>query len=313
MSALLFPGQGSQTVGMGSEFYSSFQLVKKIFKDADEKLNYPISKLILEGPENELQLTKNTQPAILTVSYSIFKVLKDEFNFDFSSFKYFAGHSLGEYSALVCSGSLNFNDALYLLHERGKAMQEAVPVGKGKMIAILGIKIEEIEDMFKLTEKVEGVCEVANDNAEGQVIVSGNEEKIELLQKILKEKKIKSIPLKVSAPFHSSLMKPAANIMKDKINNTKFINPLFKIVNNVTANPEIKSENIKELLVKQIFSTVKWRDSIINMSKAGVKNFIEIGPGKVLTGMVKRTIKQANCFSINSISDIKNFTHEFKK
>jgi [acyl-carrier-protein] S-malonyltransferase len=160
---------------------------------------------------------------------------------------------------------------------------------------------------------VEGVCEVANDNAEGQVIVSGNEEKIELLQKILKEKKIKSIPLKVSAPFHSSLMKPAANIMKDKINNTKFINPLFKIVNNVTANPEIKSENIKELLVKQIFSTVKWRDSIINMSKAGVKNFIEIGPGKVLTGMVKRTIKQANCFSINSISDIKNFTHEFKK
>ena len=313
MSALLFPGQGSQTVGMGSEFYSSFDLVKKIFKDADEKLNYPISKLILEGPENELQLTKNTQPAILTVSYSIFKVLKDEFNFDFSSFKYFAGHSLGEYSALVCSGSLNFNDALYLLHERGKAMQEAVPVGKGKMIAILGIKTEEIKNMFKLTEKVKGVCEIANDNAEGQVIVSGNEEKIESLQKILKEKKIKSIPLKVSAPFHCSLMKPAANIMKDKIDNTKFINPLFKIVNNVTANPEIKSENIKELLVKQIFSTVKWRDSIINMSKAGVKNFIEIGPGKVLTGMVKRTIKQANCFSINSINDIKNFTHEFKK
>ena len=130
MSALLFPGQGSQTVGMGSEFYSSFELVKKIFKEADEKLNYPISKLILEGPENELQLTKNTQPAILTVSYSIFKVLKDEFNFDFSPFKYFAGHSLGEYSALVCSDSLNFNDALYLLHERGKAMQQAVPVGK---------------------------------------------------------------------------------------------------------------------------------------------------------------------------------------
>ena len=313
MSALLFPGQGSQTVGMGSEFYSSFELVKKIFKEADEKLNYPISKLILEGPENELLLTKNTQPAILTVSYSIFKVLKDEFNFDFSSFKYFAGHSLGEYSALVCSGSLNFNDALYLLHERGKAMQEAVPVGKGKMIAILGIKTKEIKDMFKLTEKVEGICEIANDNAEGQVIVSGNKEKIELLQNVLKEKKIKSIPLKVSAPFHCSLMKPAANIMKDKIDNTKFINPLFKIVNNVTANPEIISENIKELLVKQIFSTVKWRDSIINMSTEGVENFIEIGPGKVLTGMVKRTIKQANCFSINSISDIKNFIHEFKK
>ena len=264
MSVLLFPGQGSQIVGMGSEFYNNFELVKKIFKEADEKLNYPLSKIILDGPVDELQLTQNTQPAILTVSYSIFKILEEEFNFNFKSTKFFAGHSLGEYSALVCSGSLNFNDALYLLHERGKAMQEAVPVGKGKMIAILGIKTKEIKDMFKLTEKVEGICEIANDNAEGQVIVSGNKEKIELLQNVLKEKKIKSIPLKVSAPFHCSLMKPAANIMKDKIDNTKFINPLFKIVNNVTANPEIISENIKELLVKQIFSTVKWRDSIIN-------------------------------------------------
>jgi [acyl-carrier-protein] S-malonyltransferase len=312
MSALLFPGQGSQIVGMGSEFYSNFELVKKIFKEADEKLNYRISKLILEGPESDLQLTKNTQPAILTVSYSIFKVLKEEFNFNLSSFKYFAGHSLGEYSALVCSGSLNFSDALYLLHERGKAMQEAVPVGKGKMIAILGIKTEEVMNILKSTETEKGVCEIANDNAEGQVIVSGNKEKVDFLQNILKEKKIKSIPLKVSAPFHCSLMKPAENIMRDKIAKTKFINPLFKIINNVTATPETNSENIKELLVKQISSTVKWRDSIINMSKAGVKNFIEIGPGKALSGMVKRTIKDANCFSINSITDIKNLKHEFK-
>jgi len=312
MSALLFPGQGSQIVGMGSEFYSNFELVKKIFKEADEKLNYRISKLILEGPESDLQLTKNTQPAILTVSYSIFKVLKEEFNFNLSSFKYFAGHSLGEYSALVCSGSLNFSDALYLLHERGNAMQEAVPVGKGKMIAILGIKTEEVMNILKSTETEKGVCEIANDNAEGQVIVSGNKEKVDFLQNILKEKKIKSIPLKVSAPFHCSLMKPAENIMRDKIAKTKFINPLFKIINNVTATPETNSENIKELLVKQISSTVKWRDSIINMSKAGVKNFIEIGPGKALSGMVKRTIKDANCFSINSITDIKNLKHEFK-
>ena len=313
MSALLFPGQGSQIVGMGSELHSSFDLVKNIFSQADDKLNYPISKIILDGPENELQLTKNTQPAILTVSYSIFKVLKDEFNFDFSSYKYFAGHSLGEYSALVCSDSLNFKDALYLLHERGKAMQESVPVGKGKMIAILGIKTNEIINILKTIEKEEGICQIANDNAEGQVIVSGNKEKVEFLQNILKEKKIKSIPLKVSAPFHCSLMKPAAEIMKDKIENTNFKNPLFEIVNNVTANAEINAKNIKELLVKQIFSTVKWRESIINMSNAGVKNFVEIGPGKVLTGMVKRTVKQANCFSINSISDIKNFIHEFKK
>tara|TARA_B100001063_G_scaffold219448_1_gene223564 strand:- start:84 stop:1025 length:942 start_codon:yes stop_codon:yes gene_type:complete len=313
MSALLFPGQGSQIVGMGSELYSSFDLVKNIFNQADNKLNYPISKIILDGPENELQLTKNTQPAILTVSYSIFKVLKDEFNFDFNSFKYFAGHSLGEYSALVCADSLNFNDALYLLHERGKAMQEAVPIGKGKMIAILGIKTEEIINTLKTIEKEEGICQIANDNAEGQVIVSGDKEKVELLQNILKEQKVKSIPLKVSAPFHCSLMKPAAVLMKDKIKKTNFKNPIFKIINNVTASSETNSENIKELLVRQIFSTVKWRDSIINMSQAGVKNFVEIGPGKVLTGMVKRTIKQANYFSINSISDIKNFVDEYKK
>ena len=312
MSALLFPGQGSQSVGMGMEFYSKFELVKKIFKEADEKLNYPISKLILDGPADELQLTKNTQPAILTVSYSIFKVLKDEFNFDFSSFKYFAGHSLGEYSALVCAGSLNFNDALYLLRERGKAMQEAVPVGQGKMIAILGIKTDEIINILKLNEKESGICEIANDNAEGQVIISGSKEKVETLQSLLKEKKIKSIPLKVSAPFHCSLMKPAADNMKDKIDKTKFINPLYKVVNNVTANPETNIENIKSLLVKQIFSTVRWRESILNISSNGVKNFIELGPGKVLSGMVKRTIKEANCFSINSITDIKNLTNEFK-
>jgi [acyl-carrier-protein] S-malonyltransferase len=313
MSALLFPGQGSQVVGMGSEFYTKFDLVKKIFKEADEKLNYPISKIILEGPENELQLTKNTQPAILTVSYSIFNVLKMEFGFDFSAFKYFAGHSLGEYSALVCSESLNFADALYLLHERGKAMQEAVPVGKGGMIAVLGVKIENIIDLLKSQNKFEGVCEIANDNADGQVIISGNIEKIENFKTLLKEKKIKSIPLKVSAPFHCTLMKPATEIMREKILNTKFKNPQFKIVNNVTASPETNSDIIKELLIKQISSTVRWRESVIKISKNNTKNFIEIGPGKILTGMVKRTIKNVNCFSINSIDDIKTLNNEFKK
>ena len=313
MSALLFPGQGSQVVGMGNDFYHSFELVKKIFKEADEKLNYPISKIILEGPEDQLQLTKNTQPAILTVSYSIFRVLKDEFNFDLGSFKYFAGHSLGEYSALFCSESLNINDALYLLHERGKAMQAAVPVGMGGMIAILGMEINEISDLLNNKNNNKGICEIANDNANGQVIISGSKDNIDSLQKTLKDRKKKSIPLKVSAPFHCSLMKPAAEIMKDKINNIKFNDPLFKIVNNVTAKPENNSAVIKKLLINQIFSTVRWRESIINMSNGGVKNFIEIGPGKVLTGMVKRTAKNANCFSINSIADIKNLKDEFKK
>ena len=313
MSALLFPGQGSQVVGMGSEIYRNFDLVKKIFKLADEKLNYKISRLILEGPENELQLTKNTQPAILTVSYSIYKVLKEEFGFDFSQIKYFAGHSLGEYSALVCSESLNFNDALYLLHERGKAMQESVAPNKGSMIAVLGMRTNEINDLLNLVDKKYGVCEIANDNAEGQIILSGDKSSVEQFQKILKEKKIKSIPLKVSAPFHCSLMKPASKKMEDKINNIEFNAPLFKIIYNVTATTESSSENVKKLLIEQIYSTVRWRESIIKMSTLGVKNFIEIGPGRVLTGMTKRTIKGANCFSINSIADIKSITNELKK
>mgnify|MGYP001231434961 CR=1 FL=1 len=313
MSALLFPGQGSQVVGMGLEFFNNFDLVKKIFKEADEKLKYSISKTILEGPADKLQLTQNTQPAILTVSYSIFRVLKDEFGFDFSSFQFFAGHSLGEYSALVCSDSLNFDDAIYLLYERGKAMQEAVPIGKGSMIAILGMKTDEILNLIQSQKNEKGTCEIANDNAEGQVIVSGNKERLETFQKILKEKKIKSIPLKVSAPFHCSLMKPAANIMKEKIKNTKFKEPQFKIINNVNANVETDPENIKSLLIEQIFSTVRWRESILKMNNSSVKNFIEIGPGKVLTGMVKRTLKDVNSFSINSIADIKNLENEFKK
>jgi len=313
MSCLLFPGQGSQTVGMGSEFFNNFTIVKKIFDQADEKLNFPISKIILEGPSEKLQLTKITQPAILTVSYSIFRVLKDEFGLDLKSIKFFAGHSLGEYSCLVCSESLNFVDALYLLHERGKAMQNAVPVGEGSMIAVLGLKIEEVKSLIKETDIKEGVCEVANDNADGQIILSGNKTSIEILQKILKEKKIKSIPLKVSAPFHCSLMKPAANVMKDKINQTNFLDPMYPIVNNVTAKPESDAKIIKKLLVDQIYSTVKWRDSLIYIAGEGEKNFIEIGPGKVLSGMVKRTIKNVNSFSINSIADIKNFENEFKK
>ena len=312
MNAILFPGQGSQIVGMGSEFYNKFEIVKKIFKEADEKLNFKISKIILEGPEEKLKLTQNTQPAILTVSYAIFSVLKKEFNFDFKFTKFFAGHSLGEYSALVCAESLKFSDALFLLFERGKAMQEAVPVGQGSMIAVLGLKINEINDLIKEV-KTDGVCEIANDNADGQMIISGDNKSINSLQIILKENKKKFIPLNVSAPFHCSLMKPAAVKMKEKINSVNFKKPLFDIICNVTSQPENNAENIKKLLIEQICSTVRWRESVINMSKEKITNFIEIGPGKVLSGMIKRTVKNTNCFSINSIDDMKKITNEFKK
>jgi len=312
MNAILFPGQGSQIVGMGSEFYRNFEIVKDIFHQADNKLNYKISNIILEGPDADLKLTKNTQPAILTVSYAIFSVLKKEFSFNFDSTNFFAGHSLGEYSALVCAQSLEFNDALYLLHERGKAMQEAVPVGKGSMIAVLGSKIDELNNFIKEI-KIKGVCEIANDNAEGQTIISGDTDSINLLKNILKKNNRKTIPLNVSAPFHCSLMNSAAVKMKNKINSINFKKPIIDIISNVTSKRENNSENIKKLLIEQIYSTVRWRESIINMSKEKVTDFIEIGPGKVLSGMAKRTVKNINCFSINSIDDIKKLLYEIKR
>ena len=304
MNAILFPGQGSQIVGMGLEFYSNFKVVKNIFEEANDVLKFNISKMILEGPEGDLKLTKNTQPAILTVSHAIFTILKNEFNFSLNKTKFLAGHSLGEYSALVSAESLNFADALFLLSERGKAMQEAVPVGEGSMIAVLGASTEEIKNFIKEIKNL-NVCEIANDNAIGQVIVSGDKKSIESLKEILKKKLKKFIPLNVSAPFHCSLMKPASESMASKINATSFKKPIFKIICNVTAKPENDVENIKRLLIDQIFSTVRWRESILYMSKEKITDFIEIGPGKVLSGMVKRTIKDINCFSINSIDDIK--------
>ena len=309
MKAILFPGQGSQVVGMGSEFYNNFSRVKEIFNSADEKLNFKLSKIILEGPEDQLKLTQNTQPAILTVSYAIFKILKEEFNYNFENTKYFAGHSLGEYSALLCAGSLSFEDALYLLFERGKSMQEAVPVGKGGMLAVLGSENEEIEDCIKKI-KSKGVCEIANDNAPGQIIVSGNIELIQELQNILKENKKKSIMLPVSAPFHCSLMNAAATNMKSKIENVSFNKPNYEIIANVTSSPVNDPTEIKKLLVEQIYSKVRWRESILYMANNKITKYLEVGPGKVLTGLVKRILPSANSSSINSIEDIKNITNE---
>ncbi|MDC0426363.1 ACP S-malonyltransferase [Pelagibacteraceae bacterium] len=309
MKAILFPGQGSQIVGMGSELYNNFSTVKRLFQEADETLKFKISKIILEGPDNDLRLTQNTQPSILLVSYSIFTIMKNEFNFSLEKVKYFAGHSLGEYSALLCANSLSFQDSLSLLFERGKSMQESVPVGKGGMIAILGSEIEEI-NKYIIETKSKGVCEIANDNSQGQIIVSGDIDSIEELKNIMKQNKKKCITLPVSAPFHCSLMKPAAIKMQDKINAVNFRKSDFEIISNVTALPTSNPIDIKKLLVQQIYSKVRWRESIIFMKENEINDFIEIGPGKVLSGLVKRILPSSNSFSINSINDIKNLTNE---
>ena len=306
MKSILFPGQGSQFVGMGIELYQNFDLVKKIFREADSKLNYPISKIILEGPDDQLKLTKNTQPAILTISYSIYKLITEEFNIKIEDIKYFAGHSLGEYSALVSANSLNFSDAIYLLHERGKSMQEAVPEGKGSMLAVMGSKIDDLVKYIGEIDKSRGVCEIANDNSNGQVILSGDKSAMNDMSIILKKNKKKSIFLPVSAPFHCSLMKSAAEKMKDKILKTNFKKPNKEIISNVTARPVADTDVIKKLLIDQISSKVRWRESLMYMVKNGVNEFIEIGPGKVLSGLAKRISGNINVKSINTIEDIKS-------
>ena len=303
MFAVMFPGQGSQAIGMAKEFYDRYSFVKNIFKKADEVLEFPISKLILEGPSDQLNITENTQPSIFLVSYSIFSVVKSEFNIDLNKAKYFAGHSLGEYSALTAANSIDFENAIRLLKKRGRSMQLAVPFGKGAMIAILGQEIKDIEKIL-LNIGVEN-CQIANDNCPGQIVVSGTLSEINKLTDTLKKLSIKNIKLPVSAPFHCKLMKTATEIMKKEINNTKFNTPSPKIISNVNALEQDNIDTIKNLLIEQIESTVKWRESVQYMIKNGVKKFIEIGPGKVLTGLVKRIDKNVESYSINNDEDIK--------
>jgi [acyl-carrier-protein] S-malonyltransferase len=303
MFSVIFPGQGSQMVGMGKEFYDKFDLVKNLFKEADDTLNFSISKLILEGPKEELDLTVNTQPAIFLISYSIYNVIKKEFNIDLGKAKYFAGHSLGEYSALSCAGYLNFSETIKILRIRGDAMQNSVPKGQGGMVAVLGSKVEIIEKILKDNEQ-NLTAQIANDNSEGQIVLSGKTDDLDKLILILKEKSIKNIKLPVSAPFHCNLMNKATNIMNDELNKLNFNDGENKLISNVTANEISNTTELKELLVKQIENRVRWRESVINMIGSGVNHFIEIGPGKVLSGLVKRINKEVKIDTINNQGDI---------
>ena len=305
MFSVIFPGQGSQMVGMGKEFYDKFDLVKNLFKEADDTLNFPISKLILEGPKEELDLTVNTQPAIFLVSYSIYNVIKKEFNIDLSKAKYFAGHSLGEYSALSCAGYLNLSETLKILRIRGDAMQNSVPKGEGGMVAVLGSTVEIIEKILKDNEQNLSI-QIANDNSEGQIVLSGKTDDLDKLILILKENTIKNIKLPVSAPFHCRLMNKATNIMSNELNKLNFIEGENKLISNVTANEISNTSELKDLLVKQIENRVRWRESVINMINNDVNHFIEIGPGKVLSGLVKRINKEVKIDAINNQGDIES-------
>ena len=303
MFSVIFPGQGSQMVGMGKEFYDKFDLVKNLFKEADDTLNFSISKLILDGPKEQLNLTANTQPAIFLISYSIYSVIKKEFSIDLSKAKYFAGHSLGEYSALSCAGYLNFSETIKILRIRGDAMQNSVPKGEGGMVAVLGSTVDVIEKILKDNEQNLS-AQIANDNSEGQIVLSGKTDDLDKLILILKENSIKNIKLPVSAPFHCNLMNKATNIMNDELNKLNFNEGENKLISNVTANEISNTTELKELLVKQIENRVRWRESVINMINSDVNHFIEIGPGKVLSGLVKRISKEVKIDTINNQEDI---------
>ena len=303
MFSVIFPGQGSQIVGMGKELYSKYDTIKKLFKEADEILGFSISNLILQGPKEELDLTENTQPAIFLLGYSIFNLLKNEHSMDLSKAKYFAGHSLGEYTALTSAEGLSFSDTLKILKIRGIAMQTAVPKGEGGMVAVLGSEIGKIEDIIN-NNKENYECFIANDNSNGQLVVSGKINDLDKFILDLKKNTIKNIKLPVSAPFHCKLMQNARDIMKIEIEKINFSEPKNILISNVTGKEVSKSSEIKDLLIKQIESKVRWRESVKYMIDNGINQFIEIGPGKVLSGLIKRIDRNVKVNAINNEEDI---------
>ena len=305
MFSVIFPGQGSQLVGMGKEFFDKYDFVRNYFKEADDALGFSLSKIILDGPKNELDLTTNTQPAIFLISYSIYNLVKNEFDIDLAQAKYFAGHSLGEYSALACAEYLDFSTTIRLLKTRGEAMQNAVPKGEGGMVAVLGSTVETIEKILQ-DNKENFFAEIANDNSEGQIVLSGKNYDLEKLISILKSNTIKNIKLPVSAPFHCKLMNKATEIMKKEIEKANFKKGKNTLISNVTANEISDLEELKKLLVDQIENRVKWRESVINMINQKVNHFIEVGPGKVLSGLVKRINRDVKISTINNENDIMN-------
>lgn len=308
-TALVFPGQGSQYVGMGKNLYDDFEVARRVFEEVDDGVNQKLSELIFNGNKDDLNLTENTQTGIMAVSVAAYRVLAAEKGIKSLAeiCKVTAGHSLGEYSALCAAGSISLTDTAKLLKARGKAMQEAVPVGKGGMLALLGVNYETAQQIATAGEK-HGVCQVANDNCSGQVVISGDLIALEEVEKFASEYGCKrAIRLPVSAPFHCRLMGPAANVMQDELAKVQIFNPSVPIIANYTAKPNLSSEAVLGLLVNQIPNRVRWNESINLMSEEyKIKNFIEVGPGKILTGLIGRILEGVSCTSFEKSSDLNN-------
>jgi [acyl-carrier-protein] S-malonyltransferase len=305
--AFTFPGQGSQAVGMGRDLAAAFAAAREVFEEVDDALKQKLSKLMFEGPESDLTLTANAQPALMTVSIAALRVLEREAKIELpKAAAYVAGHSLGEYAALAAAGALSVSDAARLLRKRGEAMQKAVPVGEGAMAALLGLDADKAAEIAR--EAAQGdVCDIANDNAPGQVVVSGARAAVERAVEIAKKAGKRAIMLPVSAPFHCALMKPAADVMEEALAKVAIAPPRVPLVANVTAQAVSDPETIRKQLVQQITGLVRWRESVLLLKQKGVATLVELGAGKVLTGLVRRIDPELTGVSVQGPSDIEAF------
>lgn len=309
MKSFVFPGQGSQVVGMGKEMYDNYAVAKQVFEAADEALGFSITKMCFEGPEDQLRLTFNTQPAILTMSVAIYKVLEQE------GYKpdIVAGHSLGEYSALVAAGAFTLADAVRTVRKRGQFMQEAVPVGEGAMAAVMGLDDEKIIAICQEVEAAGGVVQAVNFNCPGQVVIAGSAQSVAQASEALKAAGAKrAMLLPVSAPFHSTLMQPAAVRLKEVLDSIDVQDAKIPVVANVTAQKVIKAQEIKELLVQQAAKPVRWVECVQTMEQAGTKVFVEVGPGKVLSGLSKKIAKNIDVLNVEDIASLQKTLDYFK-